>query len=92
MARPLRIELAGDLHHVTSRGDRREDIFFSEADLQAWLGVLWRRRASRGLSPHSCSQRLSIAGNAGNRSGLANEHLNPWLALLPMRRRALEVN
>ncbi len=62
MARPLRIELAGDLHHVTSRGDRREDIFFSEADRQAWLGVLGRRRASSvvaglNLSSFSRSER-----------------------------------
>ncbi|MBK1731185.1 helix-turn-helix domain-containing protein [Thiococcus pfennigii] len=26
MARPLRIELAGGLYHVTSRGDRRETL------------------------------------------------------------------
>lgn len=37
MARPLRIELAGGLYHVTSRGDRREDIFFTDADRRAWL-------------------------------------------------------
>lgn len=37
MARPLRIELAGGLYHVTSRGDRREDIYFGEADRIAWL-------------------------------------------------------
>lgn len=37
MARPLRIELAGGLYHVTSRGDRREDIFFDVADRRAWL-------------------------------------------------------
>ena len=37
MARPLRIELAGGLYHVTSRGDRREDIYFIEADRRAWL-------------------------------------------------------
>jgi hypothetical protein len=30
MARPLRIGLAGGLYHVTSRGDRREDIFLCE--------------------------------------------------------------
>lgn len=40
MARPLRIELAGGIYHVTSRGDRREDIYADEADRQAWLGVL----------------------------------------------------
>ena len=30
MARPLRIELAGGLYHVTSRGDRRENIYDSD--------------------------------------------------------------
>ena len=40
MARPLRIELSGGLYHVTSRGDRREDIYFSDADRVAWLGLL----------------------------------------------------
>jgi len=37
MARPLRIELAGGLYHVTSRGDGREDIFLDDADRLAWL-------------------------------------------------------
>jgi len=32
MARPLRIELAGGFYHVTSRGDRREDISRCEMD------------------------------------------------------------
>ena len=40
MARPLRIELSGGLYHVTSRGDRREDIYFSDADHEAWLDLL----------------------------------------------------
>lgn len=39
MARPLRIELAGGLYHVTSRGDRREDIFLGEADRLVWLEI-----------------------------------------------------
>ena len=37
MARPLRIELSGGLCHVTSRGDAREDIYFSDLDRRAWL-------------------------------------------------------
>ncbi|MBV5330659.1 MAG: transposase, partial [Chlorobium sp.] len=37
MTRPLRIEFPGALYHVTSRGDRREDIFFDEADRLLWL-------------------------------------------------------
>jgi REP element-mobilizing transposase RayT len=40
MARPLRIELSGGLYHVTSRGDRREDIYFSDADREVWLDIL----------------------------------------------------
>lgn len=40
MARPLRLEFAGALYHVTSRGDRREDIYRDEQDRQHWLEVL----------------------------------------------------
>jgi len=39
MARPLRIEYAGALYHVTSRGDRREDIFFDDDDRAIWLSL-----------------------------------------------------
>ena len=40
MSRPLRLELAGGLYHVTSRGDRREDIYSDDTDRVAWLDVL----------------------------------------------------
>jgi hypothetical protein len=40
MSRPLRLELAGGLYHVTSRGDRREDIYFNDGDRLAWLETL----------------------------------------------------
>lgn len=39
MARPLRIELAGGLYHVTSRGDRREKNFLCEVDRYLWLEI-----------------------------------------------------
>jgi putative transposase len=39
MARPLRIELAGGLYHLTSRGDRREDIYHDDGDRFLWLDV-----------------------------------------------------
>jgi len=39
VARPLRIEYAGALYHVTSRGDRREDIYFDDDDREIWLAV-----------------------------------------------------
>jgi putative transposase len=40
MARPLRLEYENALYHVTSRGDRREDIYWSDDDRHAWLAVL----------------------------------------------------
>lgn len=40
MSRPLRIELAGGLYHVTSRGDGREAIYFEDGDRVKWLEVL----------------------------------------------------
>jgi REP element-mobilizing transposase RayT len=40
MARPLRIEFPGAVYHVTSRGDRREEIFVDDEDRDALLQVL----------------------------------------------------
>jgi REP element-mobilizing transposase RayT len=40
MARPLRIEFAGALYHVTSRGDGREDIYLGDGDKVVFLEVL----------------------------------------------------
>ncbi len=40
MSRPLRLEFPHALYHVTSRGDRREDIYLTDSDRQAWLAVL----------------------------------------------------
>ena len=40
LSRPLRIELAGGLYHVTSRGDRREVIYRDDQDRTDWLRVL----------------------------------------------------
>lgn len=40
MARPLRMEFPGALYHVTSRGDRKEDIFRGNGDREIWLEVL----------------------------------------------------
>ncbi len=41
MARPLRIEFAGALYHVTARGNAREDIYRDDADRQQFLRLLW---------------------------------------------------
>jgi REP element-mobilizing transposase RayT len=60
MTRPLRIELAGGLYHVTSRGDRREAIYFCDEDRLKWLELLgevckqfnWRAHAWCQMSNH----------------------------------------
>ena len=40
MARPLRVEFAGALYHITSRGDRREAIYEDDEDREAFLRIL----------------------------------------------------
>ena len=40
MARPIRIEYAGALYHVTSRGDRQEDIYLTDRDRSSFLSIL----------------------------------------------------
>ncbi len=40
MTRPLRLELNGGIYHVTSRGDRREDIYEYKDDREKWLVTL----------------------------------------------------
>ncbi|WP_425470237.1 transposase [Thiocapsa rosea] len=46
MARPLRLEFAGALYHVTARGNERRSIFLGDADGDwvAFLGVLGQTR------------------------------------------------
>jgi len=53
MARPLRIELAGALYHVTSRGDERRPIFFEDGDRSAFLAVLGEVIARFGWLCHA---------------------------------------
>ena len=60
MSRPLRLEIAGGLYHVTSRGDRRENIYHDDTDRLAWLAILaqvcerynWRIHAWCQMSNH----------------------------------------
>ena len=40
MARPLRIEFAGALYHITSRGNAREDIYKDDSDRVSFLELL----------------------------------------------------
>ena len=40
MARPLRLEFSGAIYHITSRGNRREDIFENDSDRTRFLTLL----------------------------------------------------
>jgi len=53
MARPLRIEFAGALYHVTARGDRREAIFVDDEDRQALLELLAEACSRFELTTHA---------------------------------------
>lgn len=53
MARPLRIELAGGLYHVMSRGNERRDIVRDDADRQRRLDWLQRTVATYGWRLHA---------------------------------------
>jgi len=53
MARPLRLEYAGALYHVTARGNARQDIFLDDEDRRRFLGVLERVVARFHLVLHA---------------------------------------
>ena len=60
MARPLRIEFAGGLYHLTSRGDGREDIYGGDGDRRVFVDLLaqvcerfnWRAHAYCLMTNH----------------------------------------
>ncbi|RPI65744.1 MAG: hypothetical protein EHM38_11250 [Geobacteraceae bacterium] len=60
MSRPLRIELAGGLYHVTSRGDRREAIYGNDQDRIDWL------EDNRGQNTVCSESRIKIRLTSGS--------------------------
>jgi putative transposase len=88
VSRPLRLEFAGALYHVTSRGDGRDDIYFNDDDRRAWLKVLaqtcqrfnWRVQSWCQMSNH---YHLLLETPEGNLSegmrqlnGVYTQHVN----------------
>ena len=69
MARPLRIEFAGAVYHITSRGNAREDIFDDNSDRGMFLKTLgqtverhnWLCRTPKGCL--SLTERASSLNN-----------------------------
>jgi hypothetical protein len=51
MSRPLRLEFAGALYHVTSRGDRQEDIYDDDADRRLFLETPFVKRELMSVNP-----------------------------------------
>ena len=48
MARPLRLEFAGALYHLTARGDRQEPIFLDDGDRRRFLDLLGKEVIQQG--------------------------------------------
>ena len=53
MSRPLRLDHAGAIWHVTSRGNERRDVFRDDADRRRWLDVIGRVVAISGWRIHA---------------------------------------
>jgi REP element-mobilizing transposase RayT len=53
MPRPLRVEYAGAMYHVMSRGDRREAIFHADDDRQSFLRTLDQACQKTGWEVHA---------------------------------------
>jgi len=48
MTRPLRLEFAGALYHLTARGDRQESIFLDDRDRRRFLELLGKEIQQQG--------------------------------------------
>ena len=53
MPRKMRVEYAGAIYHVMSRGDRREDIFLDDVDRQDFLKTLAEACQKTGFQVHA---------------------------------------
>ena len=49
MPRIARVVIPGIPHHLTQRGNRREDVFFADSDRQRYLELLLEYSAKHGL-------------------------------------------
>jgi REP element-mobilizing transposase RayT len=56
MPRQPRIDFAGAIHHITSRGDRQEAIYRDDVDRQTWLQILAKVCEQYGWIVHAFCQ------------------------------------
>ena len=83
MPRMARVVVPGVPHHVTQRGNRREDVFHADADRQRYLALLADYAAAHGLVKQT--RDLSGRGGAGVR-GVERHGLGRSLAVRPSSR------
>jgi putative transposase len=88
MGRIPRIIVPGEAHHVTQRGNRRQDVFFSRSDYQCYLKLLWANAENFKFSIWSyCLMRNHIHllivpdSQDGLREGMATLHQTYSLAI-----------
>src|SRR3990167_9458020 len=60
MARPLRIEYAGAVYHVTARGNARESIYKDDGDRKAFLGILGKVMERHNWLCHAYNIRATV--------------------------------
>jgi putative transposase len=68
MARSLRLEFSGGLYHVTSRGDRQENIYETDEDRHQFLTLLGDACSHHNWQCHAyCLQKLENRMGSGQR-------------------------
>ncbi len=53
MARPLRIQYAGAVYHVTCRGNERKEIFRDDKDRESFIGILAQSKRTYNIQLYS---------------------------------------
>jgi REP element-mobilizing transposase RayT len=53
MARPLRLQFSGAIYHLTSRGNARQKVFFTDADRELFMRTLSRVVSRYGWICHA---------------------------------------
>jgi len=61
MARLARVVVPGIPHHVTQRGNRRQEAFFRDEDYSACLALMREWRAKRAVRPRKPGPENRIA-------------------------------
>lgn len=81
MARLARIVIPGHPHHITQRGNRRQETFFNEGDYRAYMALLaeWCAKAETEvwawcLMPNHVHLILTPTGEDGLRAALGEAH------------------